>query len=202
MTEERKPFVALEFPPWLRWGQRKGAFIDNGALAIVYPNHRHSQRVAHPEGGYRFERVGAVYHCGWCGNPCPGRRTAWCSDECSNRFYRVWSWGHLSAYIIERDDERCTRCRAEHAGWRHTPARIVHRAWNDGGPLCDVEACPLDGFAWEVDHIVPVKDGGTDDPANLRLVCHDCHVAVGYEQRRARKAKIAPELALTGTEGR
>lgn len=49
---------------------------------------------------------------------------------------------------------------------------------------------------WEVDHIVPVKDGGTDDPTNLRTLCHDCHVVAGIEQRRARRLKVAPELAL------
>jgi 5-methylcytosine-specific restriction protein A len=42
---------------------------------------------------------------------------------------------------------------------------------------------------WDVDHIVPVAEGGTDDPANLRLLCMACHVAVGYEQRAARNSE-------------
>lgn len=169
MTE----FVPLEFPSWLRWGQRKGAFIDNEALAAIYPDHRRYVRVADGE-AWRFERVGTVYHCGWCGNPCAGRRTAWCSNECSDRFYRVWSWGAVSKYVAQRDGFKCQRC----------PYVDVNRL--SGGHYAGLQC----------DHVVPVKDGGTDEPANLRSLCHDCHVAVGYEQRRARKAQLAPELSL------
>jgi hypothetical protein len=55
--------------------------------------------------------------------------------------------------------------------------------------------CDLEPW-WEVDHVIPVKDGGTDNPANLRLVCHDCHVAIGYEQRAARKGRESGQFAL------
>ena len=37
---------------------------------------------------------------------------------------------------------------------------------------------------WEVDHIVAVEDGGTDDPANLRLLCKRCHKERTALQRR------------------
>lgn len=37
--------------------------------------------------------------------------------------------------------------------------------------------------ATEVDHITPKAKGGTDDPANLRAVCHPCHVRVSAAQR-------------------
>jgi 5-methylcytosine-specific restriction endonuclease McrA len=174
MSDETTPtFVALDWPPWIRWGQRKGALIDNEALAAVYPDHRYYARVVE-NGDVVFRRVGTVPHCGWCGRACSGRRTSWCSDACSTRFYRVWSWGAVSAYVIARDGERCTRCGTADPGSPHGNR--------------------LTGF--DVDHIVPVKDGGTDDPAKLRTLCQRCHVAVGYEQRRARKARTAPELAL------
>ena len=29
----------------------------------------------------------------------------------------------------------------------------------------------------EVDHIIPVSDGGSDEPANLQALCVRCHVA-------------------------
>lgn len=41
---------------------------------------------------------------------------------------------------------------------------------------------------WEVDHIKPIKDGGTDHPENLRLACSPCHLLAGKEQRAARAA--------------
>lgn len=40
---------------------------------------------------------------------------------------------------------------------------------------------------WDVDHIIRVTDGGTDDPENLRLLCMTCHTKVGYEQRESAK---------------
>ena len=164
----RKPFVPLDFPPWLRWGKRKGAFIDNEALAAAYPDHKRHVKVPDgdpTDGAFRFVLVGTVRRCGWCGNPCPGRRTAWCSPECADRFYRVWSWGQVAQYVFERDGGRCTRCCTTKPG-------------KPKGNRYD---------AWDVDHIVPVRNGGTDDPANVRLLCADCHVAVGYEQRAAEK---------------
>jgi 5-methylcytosine-specific restriction endonuclease McrA len=169
-VSEAAAFVPLDFPPWLRWGQRRGAFIDNDALAERYPDHR---RYVWRDSGRVL--LGTVRRCGWCARECPKRRTAWCSDACSAKFYRVWSWGTLTEYIFARDEGACRRCGSE-----------------DGGPA---KGNAYSG--WQVDHIVPVKDGGTDDPANLRLLCHGCHVAVGYEQRAARRvASPTPQQTL------
>lgn len=156
-----KPFVALEFPPWINWGQRRGASVHHGLLRDSYPDHKIWTHRRDGTMGY----VGDVRRCGWCAEPCTGRRTAWCSDTCSEKFYRVWSWGAVSNYVAERDGRKCVRCETSRA-------------------------------AFECDHIVPVKDGGTDDPANLRTLCHDCHIVAGIEQRRVRRLKVAPELAL------
>lgn len=160
MSETTREFVAIDFPTWLVWGQRRGASIDNAAIAQVYPDHRHYVRVEDEALGYRFDYVGTIRRCGWCAQPCSGRRTAWCSNACRDRFYRVWSWEAVARYVRERD-ETCRRCGTADPGEPHG-ARYA---------------------AWEVDHIIPVRHGGTDDPANLRLLCHACHVAVGYEQR-------------------
>lgn len=47
------------------------------------------------------------------------------------------------------------------------------------GYLCQCEECQdgkrLPRVADEVDHIVPLSQGGTDDPGNLRAINHDCH---------------------------
>ncbi|UYB51164.1 HNH endonuclease [Xanthomonas sp. AM6] len=57
------------------------------------------------------------------------------------------------------------------------------------GYLCQCEACQSSGrlplLADEVDHIVPVAEGGTDDMSNLRAINHDCHkVKTQAEARR------------------
>lgn len=44
--------------------------------------------------------------------------------------------------------------------------------------LCQCHACRASNLvtlADEVDHIVPLAEGGTDDLSNLRAINHDCH---------------------------
>lgn len=190
-------FVALEFPSWLRWGQRKGAFIDNAVLAAAYPDHRYWRK--RDDGTFGLE--GSAYRCGWCGEACEGRRTAWCRPSCAQNFRRVWSWGALAEYVIDRDGA-CRRCLSDRPGWNATRSMrrtaYVFPPGTFGGAserAFLAEWSELRAW-WEVDHILPVVDGGTDNPANLRLLCHACHVAVGYEQRAARREKRQPSLEL------
>lgn len=144
-------FVPLVFPPWTKWGQRRG--ID-----LPQPEGRGAN-------GRRF--------CRWCATEVPKRCTSWCSQRCSGFYLRVFTWEAVATYVRQRD-RVCQRCGTKHPGWKPTQTSYY------GGAHCDLKRW------WEVDHIVPVVDGGTDDPANLRLLCHACHVAVGYEQRAAR----------------
>lgn len=152
----KREFVPLEFPPQIRWGVRRGASI------------------AERPKGSNGKRL-----CGWCDHELPKYRRSWCSDECADNFARIWSWGALREYVIGRDVV-CQRCGKDWAGWLHTRPMHFSRDPRDQ-TLCRLERAP-----WQVDHTLPVKDGGTDDPENLRLLCNDCHIAVGYEQRAAR----------------
>lgn len=154
---KRKPWTPLDFPPQLRWGVRRGASI------------------AERPKGTNGKRL-----CGWCDHDLPKYRRSWCSDQCAEKFQRVWSWGALREYIIGRDVV-CQRCGSDWAGWLRTkPTGMYSRDPRDRNQ------CLLERAPWQVDHIFPVKDGGTDDPENLRLLCNGCHIAVGYEQRGAR----------------
>ncbi|MDH0049642.1 HNH endonuclease [Comamonas terrigena] len=52
-------------------------------------------------------------------------------------------------------------------------------------PLC-VE-CKRRGEVrlWDVlDHVIPLEEGGTNDPGNLQGLCHDCHGAKTERERR------------------
>lgn len=58
--------------------------------------------------------------------------------------------------------------------WRRLRDQVLRR----DGYLCQCENCklrPMPLVAHEVDHIVPLADGGTDDPGNLRGINRDCH---------------------------
>ena len=56
-------------------------------------------------------------------------------------------------------------------------------------PLC--VKCESKGritAATEVDHVIPLHQGGTDDFDNLQALCHDCHAEktaqdMGYKER-------------------
>jgi 5-methylcytosine-specific restriction endonuclease McrA len=47
-------------------------------------------------------------------------------------------------------------------------------------PFCFL--CGISGVPLNVDHLVPRSMGGTDDPANLRVLCVPCHAAFGKKK--------------------
>ncbi len=105
--------------------------------------------------------------CRWCRTEVPRGRRAWCSNVCTDLYARVWDWKALRDYVKARESLTCQRC-----GTTDPPLPEKRHRWS---------------FSrydpWDVDHIIRVIDGGTDDPDNLRLLCIACHVEVGYEQR-------------------
>jgi 5-methylcytosine-specific restriction protein A len=79
-------------------------------------------------------------------------------------------WPALRKFVIERD-KVCRECGTPHPAMTQPLGRVR--------------------VQWEVDHIVPVADGGTDDPENLRLLCRPCHVRVTTAWRRGRAKEVA-----------
>jgi 5-methylcytosine-specific restriction endonuclease McrA len=71
--------------------------------------------------------------------------------------YRTADWRARRVRILTRDAYRCRTC-----------GRVVY------------------GRAAHVDHIVPLEDGGTDDDANLQVLCESDHGAKTREEQRRR----------------
>lgn len=70
--------------------------------------------------------------------------------------------------------------------WRKVRRQILER----DGYLCKIEAPGCLGKATEVDHVVPVDDGGLlFEPSNLRACCHPCNMS---RQRRRFLAASKP----------
>lgn len=70
--------------------------------------------------------------------------------------------------------------------WMTKRERILKR---DSG-LC--QACKAAGrlkLAFEVDHIVELADGGTDDDTNLQSLCVECHKDKTERSKRARAGR-------------
>lgn len=45
------------------------------------------------------------------------------------------------------------------------------------GGRCEECGLKLLARRWEIDHIIALTNGGTNDPKNLRLLCEPCHKA-------------------------
>ena len=97
--------------------------------------------------------------CRWCGTEVSGRRVTWCSDACTDA-YLARQWPSLTRLV-----------------WKRDPGCLICGTTKE-----------TRGVKWEVDHILPVADGGTDDPENLRLLCVPCHKGVTAAWRRSRAA--------------
>jgi len=87
-----------------------------------------------------------------------------------------------------------TSRRAERAGlsgrpWRRLRDQILLR----DSYLCQCDECRRLGRllpANEVDHVIPLSQGGSDSPENLRAINRDCHRA--KTQRESRAARCGP----------
>lgn len=95
-----------------------------------------------------------------CGKKVVHPMRVYCSHDHSYafslRFFGLY-WDTIRREILKRDNHTCKLCGATH---KQEPK------WHyDSYCHC------------EVDHIIEVADGGTDDRDNLRVLCHDCHVA-------------------------
>lgn len=136
--------------------------------------------------------------CCWCGGALPtqknGRR--WCGPKCVHEYRLRADWGYLAEFIRRRD-RLCQVCRGvRYLGTFYTMrSELIRKSYtgNYWGEWSPVRPAP-----WEVDHIIPVADGGTDNPANLRLLCRPCHVSITGKWRRERGRHRAQGLLGLG----
>ena len=77
---------------------------------------------------------------------------------------------------------KSTTARGYGAQWRRLRDMVLRRE-----PLC--RRCRAEGrrrIATEVDHILPLKQGGTNRWDNLQPLCHSCHVKKTKEENSRR----------------
>lgn len=164
------------------------------------PRHGWGQRGNYPLPPSRIDPETGKRLCRWCEFPVPKGRVYWCGEVCIEEYRLRGDWNHLRDYIVGRDRLKgCALC----GGQRYSPTLQADRratgetfVWRRRNrPLGDIWG-PFNPvhLAWEVDHIKPCADGGTDDPANLRLLCVPCHREVTASWRRARAD--GPQISL------
>ncbi len=117
----------------------------------------YGDRIFFPPPNYVEEK-----HCKWCGKELSGRRTSFCCDEHSRIFNNITVWNRgrdpYSLRILYRDNFTCQQCGEFHA---------FINEYNI--------ALPIDDGKLNVHHIVPVSEGGGDEPENLTTLCIKCH---------------------------
>lgn len=73
-----------------------------------------------------------------------------------NPFYKTKYWKSLRSLVLQRDGYICQICKAH--------GRYI--------------------VATEVDHIVPLSQGGTNDIKNLQAICKKCHARKTFEETK------------------
>ena len=128
--------------------------------------------------------------CRWCGKmPEPPRRT-FCSDACIHEHKLRTQPSYQAKHVLERDHGICCICGVDCEAWLRDLIAAVgypppHR-WYEATPTAWLVMMAARGipkrFAllnrrfWEVDHSIPVSEGGGDcGLENLRTLCWRCH---------------------------
>ena len=127
--------------------------------------------------------------CTWCGGAVPRPRIYWCSDECSKAFFSRCDQATAKGIAVEA----ATIARAVVFSERTIKGELYVLR---GGAvvLCGICEEPISEYAAELDHILPVcEGGGLCGQNNYRLLCKDCHKAESAKgtRRRARARKAA-----------
>lgn len=135
--------------------------------------------------------------CTWCGGGVPKGRRTWCSDKCVTEYNYHCVPGVQKAAVTRRDKGICQLCgidtvAAYQAYREQRHAKSIELYGEDCIPsayrwkerYCSIWREWLVRFGFgrghfsEVDHIVPVSEGGgLCGLDNLRLICGRCHAA-------------------------
>ena len=170
-----------------------------GWIPVSVPPHGYGQRGKFDIPTEVTDRAGKP-RCRWCFGPVKPPKRTWCGQACLDEYWTRAAWDFIRKRIIERD-RVCQFC-----GGNGTSVRPVYGLL---GPERMALSHPSDDpmwenlaredrpretriryrTEWEVDHILAVADGGTDDPINLRLLCVPCHklrTKLWHQQRAER----------------
>ena len=119
---------------------------------------------------YRAPEFVEPKHCRYCNAPLTGRRTSFCCDEHSRSFANITVWNRgrdpYSLRILYRDNFTCKMCGEFHA------AKSKYGVY-----------LPVDDGKLNVHHIVPVSEGGGDEPENLVTLCVECHKKIHFGEK-------------------
>lgn len=107
--------------------------------------------------------------CRRCGNEVARPRMTFCGPECVHEWKLRTQPGYARQCVFTRDRGICAICRHDCGGTQRVPNGKVR------------------GGAFDVDHVVPViEGGGSCGIDNFRTLCRPCHKRVTAELARRR----------------
>lgn len=126
--------------------------------------------------------------CTWCGQPVGKGRSKWCGEVCVEQFKLRCDSAYQRTFVEKRDGMVCRICGRDITAAKQQLREGRKAILGDQTlspdeqrrQVAELEAAC--GFArlthHEVDHIVPVcEGGGLCGPEGLRLTCGTCHAA-------------------------
>ena len=125
--------------------------------------------------------------CRWCHAEVAKYRSTFCSDDCADEFNSIAGTA-IRLFICRRDGGRCVLCGNDFRmafDIRHWAIEHARDLFGVGGEWQAVQAVIklLESLRWseleayEIDHIIPLAEGGLTHPDNLRTLCVLCHQA-------------------------
>lgn len=146
-------------------------------------------------------------NCVICDEPIIGRGIKYCSTKCADNFYcnHQWTAASNEAQKRNRAVNFITRIETRDypevaAHWHREAIPAYSKDYTFTYSCCSMCLKPagLPEYKWqeslarrlEVDHILPMNGGNRaltcmNHQENLRVICHECHLEVTKEQRRA-----------------
>lgn len=155
--------------------QRSMAEFYSSNRALVYPKDRQGNAL-----------------CRWCmGKVKPPKRT-FCSAECVHQYKLRADWGYCKRFVAKRDKYCCQICGIDCRELKKVLHNLPKSAALSEAARLGISQHRLYGkVLYDIDHIVPVVEGGgLTDPSGLRVLCIPCHKVETNRLRERLKKKL------------
>jgi 5-methylcytosine-specific restriction endonuclease McrA len=147
--------------------------------------------------------------CRYCGKVLSGRRTAWCSDECSETAMIICYPSFARSATFRRDKGVCAKCGIDTVSLQRRTYKLIQKITSKKRYKraervrhhMKAKGWPCDWYGtrswWDADHIHPVVEGGgLCGLENYRTLCCPCHKKETAELAKRRAKKKRPQQDL------
>ena len=113
--------------------------------------------------------------CRLCDEPCPPRRSSWCSDECMEAYYTATDSNWLRNKVERRDSGVCAACGLDTVDLERRVTRMDREQRHEAKKVLKENGFNVNGWTitlWDADHIEPLDEGGSWELSNVQTLCH------------------------------